>query len=486
MNKLEKYFTNFVNIALIILIIPLVTVTWELIKSYGWNFDKMDLIILAIDSLIILAVWLMFKFNVKNKYKIIFLCLVGFILRFAWAFSIESKPISDIAVIWQTGSNILQGDMSNMHGTAYLARFTHFVMPAIYSAFLQKFFANPLSIAKLINCIFSTLNIVLIYFIIKELFNNKSKAIVGATITAIYPPLILYCATYFTEVLAIPLYLLSIYMFILYVKGKKSYWYLISCGVALCFGNLFRMLAPVVLVAYGLYIFVYGREWKRKLKNIFIILLAFWIPFVSIDTYLIKNDITEYHLWSGRDPLAASMLKGLNVYAKGRWNEEDSKIPAMYDYDTEKVSEASIEIIKERFKTIPINEWFNFFVEKYQGQWKYGDFLGASWSEAGVEPEEMVVSLNSNGRIAINIIYAILIWLTYIGLFNRKRLFENKEINLIYFIFCGFALILLLTESQERYSFIVCWLFIILGIMGIEFIQNSIKSLNDIENVKQD
>lgn len=477
MNKIGRIFTNFVNIALIFLVIPLVTVTWSLMKSYGWYFDMADIAILLVDILIILIIALMFKLKVKDRYKIIFLCIVGLALRVLWAFSIDSKPISDIAVIWNTGADILNGDMSNMHGTGYLARFTHFVMPAIYSAFLQKFFADPLSVAKIINCIFSTANIFIIYLILKEIFESKKKAIYGATITAIYPPLILYCATYFTEVLAIPLYLLSIYMFILYVKGKKDWKYIVASGVILCFGNLFRMLAPVMLVAYCLYIIMYQDTWKIKAKNIVIILLSFWIPFVAIDTYLIVSDVTEYHLWSGRDPLQASMLKGLNIEANGRWNEEDSKIPGMYDYDTDRVAEASMDIIKERFKSYSISEWYNFFLEKYQGQWKYGDFLGASWSEAGVEKENMYISLNDNGRIALNIVYAILIWLTYIGLFNRKRLFQNKEINLIYFIFCGFALILLLTESQERYSFIVCWLFIILGIMGIDFIEEKAKEL---------
>lgn len=477
MNKLGKIFTNFVNIALIFLIIPLVTVTWSLMKSYGWNFDLADIAILSTDILIILIIALMFKLKVSDKYKIIFLCLVGFILRTVWSFSIESKPISDIAVIWSTGADILEGNMSNMHGTGYLARFTHFVMPAIYSAFLQRFFTNPLAVAKFINCIFSTANIIIVYLIVKEIFSSKSKAIYAATITAIYPPLILYCATYFTEVLAIPLYLLSIYMFILYIKNKKDYKYMIASGVILCFGNLFRMLAPIVLVAYCLYIIIYQNTWKIKMKNMLIILLSFCIPFVAVDTYLIVNDVTEYHLWSGRDPLQASMLKGLNIEAKGRWNEEDSNIPAMYDYDTDKVAEASMDIIKGRFKSYSIGEWYNFFLEKYQEQWKYGDFLGASWSEAEVDRENMYVSLNNNGRIALNIVYAVLIWLTYIGLFNRKRLFENPEINLIYFIFCGFSLVLLLTESQERYSFIVCWLFIILGIMGIDFIQEKAKEI---------
>ena len=81
------------------------------------------------------------------------------------------------------------------------------------------------------------------------------------------------------------------------------------------------------------------------------------------------------------------------------------------------------------------------------------------------------MKFDAGGKVVEQVVYAIILILVFIGLFNKKRYKEHSEINLFYIIFCGYGLFYLATEMQSRYSYIVCWLFIILAISGFEKIK---------------
>ena len=44
-------------------------------------------------------------------------------------------------------------------------------------------------------------------------------------------------------------------------------------------------------------------------------------------------------------------------------------------------------------------------------------------------------------------------------------------VSLFYYIFCGYSIFYLITENQARYAFTVCWIFVIMAIVGIDFIE---------------
>lgn len=76
--------------------------------------------------------------------------------------------------------------------------------------------------------------------------------------------------------------------------------------------------------------------------------------------------------------------------------------------------------------------------------------------------------MKDGGAFFSQLIFLILIVLTYIGLYNNKQYKKNKLINLFYIIYCGYGLLFLISESQDRYSFIVSWLFIVLPLTVTE------------------
>lgn len=470
MGSSAKGFTKFINIALKVLISLIVISSFIKLIDYcknGIHPFNMAMILAFIGLAILLYIKTRDKYNKK---VVLGLILLGALLiRIAWILSINSRPISDFRIIYESGSRFLEGSYGAFKGTGYIARFPHLTVLVLYFAFIQKFFAYPLMVIKIFNALFSTLNVLFIYLIAKEVFNNERKALWGAFITALYPPLITYVAVYCTENIAIPFYLASVYYFILVMKHKKKDTWLLLSALLLSIGNLFRMVAPVMVIAYLIYLFIYAeKKLKEKGKSALYILGGFLIPLILVSNLLRALDITEFQLWKGSEPSWTSVLKGTNIESGGRWNEEDAALPDKYDGDYEKVEKAAKEVIRHRLTSTPKGELAKFYARKYIFQWIEGDFSGTYWAKEGVEEKDIKIDLEKNAVVYMQMFYCVLLFLTYKGLFNKKQYLDNPIINLFYIIFCGYGLLYLITESQDRYSFIACWLFLILALTAGE------------------
>ncbi|MEQ8154669.1 MAG: glycosyltransferase family 39 protein [Clostridiaceae bacterium] len=197
---------------------------------------------------------------------------------------------------------------------------------------------NLICSKDIIIVICSTAGVLLSYLIAKEIFNSKVKGIWAGYIAAVYPPMIVYTAVYCRENMAISFYLLSVYLFILVIKDKKTLGYLILSGLSLTIGNFFRMVAPVMIVAYLICLLIYFQtSLRRNIVSCVYILGAFIIPLVIVSTFLRTAGITEFDLWKGSESSWTSILKGTNPQSYGRWNEEDAKIVDKYNFITESI-----------------------------------------------------------------------------------------------------------------------------------------------------
>ncbi|MGL5648393.1 MAG: glycosyltransferase family 39 protein [Clostridium sp.] len=468
-NRGSLKFIRFVNVALMFLIGLIVFTSYEALKKIGDKFGKVDIIFLVITCICGALIYFLKKRNVKSRNIVICLMLVGLIIRLVWVFSINSIPVSDYNGIYSTTYEILNGDFNQLRGTEYYARFPHLTIPLMFASFMRWFFPSSTFIAvKIANCLFSTLGILGIYLLVKEIFKKERYAEIGAFLMAFYPPIILYTAVYCNENQAIPLYIFAIYLFIKYIHKEKSYLGIFLAGITLSIGNLFRMVATIVVAAFILYILVcvdYGA--KERLKKGAVLILGFIIPLVFMSFGLKGIGFTEQHLFVGSEPKITNILKGTNIESGGGWTHEDAIIPDLYNFDKEKIEEVCKGIIIERLTKTPINDLINFYYKKYTGIWSNGEFSGAYWAEHSLEDSDMKVRVSQNGIWFMKLFYLGLIVFTFIGLFNFKKIKENKKINLLYFIFCGYGIMFLITERQDRYTFIVCFIFIVLAINGI-------------------
>lgn len=412
--------------------------------------------------------------KMSKSSKLILILIVGFVLRIFWILNVNSLPSSDFDVMYKAAEQLLSGNTSAFHGTSYIARFPHLTIMVLYMALVKKFFPNnSFIVMKSINLILGLLTIYLVYKLVKEIFNSEKLALYASGLTSIFPSLITYVGVFCTENLAIPFYILSVYIFIMVMKNKVSKYYLILSGVVLSLGNLFRMVALVVIIAYIAYVILYNDDKLiDKFKKIFLFLISYLFVLILVSSSLQFLKITEFPLWNGSEPKITNVLKGTNIESGGRWNEEDASIVDKYNYDYAKIEKASKEIILQRMTKTPPLILLGFYFKKYLSQWSLGDFGGVYWSKSNLNNDNIFLDLNDSN---FQFPYVVVVFLIFLGLINRKKYNENVEINLIYIIVCGYGLMNLITETQSRYSLIASWLLIIVSVEGIKYIYVKLK-----------
>lgn len=506
MDKLSCKFSELMNIGLKIIMPVLIAYSvvltigsYILVTLYYANKDNTSYILLLIFSLIItfaIGEFIFYGVKIINKYyinnnniKLIgILLLIGFLVRALWICAVKTLPASDFSLIWDLAPNAFKGDYSAMQGVSYIARFPHLIITMLYLGFIQVIFPNPLFVVKFINVLLSIGSVYLIYLIVKEIFNEK-YGLYALLIAVIYPAFIMYNSVTCSENMAMPFYLLSIYFFIRVIKGSLNNNYLLLCGLALCFGNLFRMVGIVILVAYIMYLIIYKTK-QKLIRSLVKIIMAYLLPLILISNMLVSMKVSEYQLWNGSEPKITSVLKGTNILYLGSWNEEDAEIPEKYNYDKEKIKEASKAIIKERLTSPPIIVVIAFYVIKYAVLWGSGDFLAYHWATLGTANTNEVAVYAYSVVPGTQLLFSIMLILMYIGLYDKKK---NKELDLSYLIYGGFIILYLITEKQVRYGYIVCFSFLICAFRGVEVLslrQNSkvakekIIKVNEEKNIK--
>jgi len=471
--RMKKFFNNFLRHALIIFLIMIIVGNIGRIY-YPFNFAKFKYLTFVVILLLILFIYLYKRYKKGN---LIFwrklleginlprVIIIAFILRILWIILIPTIPQSDFALMYEYAEIASQGIYHGFKGTSYFARFAHDIITVLYFSLFYRFTSNPLWWIKFFNVIFSTVSVYLIYLLIKELYNEKT-ACIGALLLALYPPYIMYTSETMSENMAIPFYILSIYIFIKSLKLEKNHWLLLLCGACLSIGNMFRMVGIVVLVAYGMYSFIY-KGFIKGIKNISLILIAFIIPIYVASSWLMQGDVIENHLWQSKESYMTSILKGTNIKYYGMWNPEDAQLPIDYNYDSEKIEAASKAIIKERFKNTPPLEIGKFYITKLMLQWITGDFFSVLWTVENASPTVITNFLTANISL---LQLACSIYFIMVLILSLKEIRLNdfpEEINFFYILLGGFIILYLITEVQGRYSFIIGWIFIIFAVQAL-------------------
>lgn len=471
-------FTRFINYALKILFI--IIVMSSILNTCQYNKNDPSLY----TGLVFIGIWaaLVFLFlRIKQKvnFNVLFggIIVVSLCIRILWFLNIDSLPVSDFGMMFYAGGQFIQGNVAMFEGINYFARFPHMSLTVMYFGLIQYLFSDPLSMTRVINIGFSTINVVLLYFIACQIFRDRLKSLSVMLIAALYPPMIYYNNVFASENLAMPLFLLSILFYLKAVNNKKISWFICS-GICLSLTHLFRPIGYVVIVAYVLYVLIYYHQAiKAKLMAVSSIILSTILPFVLISILLVQMGITQYPLWHGTEPLSVSVLKGTNITSGGRWNIEDASVFQRFHGDYEAVDAECKRLIKERFKQTSFIEWVRFYIGKYGSQWSSGDFAGAYWAEIGRTDDatqsqyaqgihsenKMTIAMHSQGFLFHQLVWIVILSLAFLGLF-RNDVSSGRNIQLLYILFCGFALFFLITESQSRYSYIACWLFPILAV----------------------
>lgn len=440
MVNIKKGFNTFLVWALRILLLFVIGGT--VVRGYVFDdITNISLVLIGLSILFILGVYISIKKDVNRVILISFILIIALGVRLVWFYNIDSIPVGDFNRMFICAGDFLGGTTYMFKGTAYMGRFPHMTITVLYFALIRNIFSNPLVAIKLINIIFSMVNVVLLYFLGKEVFKNKNIGIGIMAVAAIFPPMVMYNNVFASENMAVPLFIASVLMILKGYRAntflKSSLWVL-GAGIFLSLSQLFRPIGYVVIVAYIMYILIYFKEGiKFKVLNILNVLLSFILPWVLISYILMAMNITENPLWHGTEPLSISILKGTNIESLGSWNEEDAGVFNKYNGDYEKVDEVAKNTIKERLTETPKLELLKFYTLKFMNEWNTGDFAGAYWAENGLDEGynkdeylsmlgktegKMVIRMSTEGAAYMKTFWLVLVLMTYIGLYRSRKI----------------------------------------------------------------
>lgn len=198
-----------------------------------------------------------------NKKSLFYILLIAFIIRLIWIVTVKTLPTSDFKLMYETGRIASNGNFSAFHSQNYFALFPHDSITVLYFSLFFKFLGNPLFLIKFMNVIYETVSVYIVYLIAKNTYNDKVGKI-GALLIALFPPFIMYCSETMAENMAIPLFLISVYLFIKYIDTEKIYFIFLS-GIFLSLGGLFRPVNIVFLIAYIIYYIIKKVILKKKI-----------------------------------------------------------------------------------------------------------------------------------------------------------------------------------------------------------------------------
>lgn len=487
MKKLSNYLTIFMLNALKIIFFALGVSSLVMVLQSVKIVSGIGTVMLIYYAGVLLLGWyLIKKSKLEVKYKVILLLATALLGKLLWLWNYNTVPVSDYLTMYDAGKSAAEGNFYAFQGYSYIARFPHLTGMSLYFAAIIKLVGDSLTIYKVINVVMGIIAIYLIYKIASLIFEREEVSISILTLTVLYPPFLTYTGVFCSENIAIPFYLGSIYFFIKGFKGKRNIIFICLAGVLLSVGNLFRMVAVIIVIAMLMYIFIYSENSIiEKLKKTICLVCSFLLILCGTSMILKTSGVIDHSLWKGSEPSITNILRGSNIESGGMWNAEDAEAIDACNGDYDKIEKVSKERIKERLTNTPVNKLVGFYCKKFFTQWQDGDNAGIFWSEVSTPKEDKKFEA-SEGRYIFQTIYTLLIGLSLIGVFNRRLVKEKNIVSLFYIIFGGYIAAYLITENQARYSYIISWILLIFSGVGIELLFIDFKEVftNEAERIK--
>ncbi|SDJ84903.1 ArnT family glycosyltransferase [Natronincola ferrireducens] len=417
--------------------------------------------------------------RLKEKNFLIGLIVFSFLLRLLWVMLVRTAPVSDYGSMHYLAASASEGEFTLKFGEGgYLYTFPHLVGNTLYLSILYRIFGVSLAIPKMLNVVFSVITIVILYFMTKKIFNEKSARI-ASFLYSIYSPTIMINSVLASENIAVPLFYLAFLMAILYHGEKGSKWYLWTIGPMMAMGHFMRPLAPIFLTAIVLYILFFegdkGIDIKRNSKTIAIIGAGFMVVTLLINYSIVMLDIYEKPTWQEDVPYG-KFLAGFNHASFGGFSMEDRMILEHHDFDYEKVNEEMKLRVEKRLED-PVAV-ISLMEKKYERIWVDNGFA-FYWS---LQHEQERVGLAAllrdntrNIRLLSQTFYMGILAFAVAGCYYAMRVRKTYYHNLIIITFIGFVLIHCVTEVQSRYQQPAIPLFFIMGGYGIAKVYEAVK-----------
>lgn len=323
------------------------------------------------------------KITVPKLLKI-FTILVGAAGVF-WILATQLEAGSDPAKIYALAMQWRENDFSGYAEGGYLFRYPYQAGIVLFYYFLSFLFGVDNFIAlQLVN----VAALLCVYYLLAKLagYYWKEDTKIQAAVylgLALWIPLFFYITYLYGILLGMACSLTAVYMAVKYLETRKYRYMLVS---ALCMGiaTVFKMNCLIYLVAIAcflVYDMIVMSGWKNKLCSLlFIGLMVLSVQGCNQAVYSYVENLSGYETPEG-EVMVSWIVMGLQEtpLGPGHYSGYIGDVFVKYNYDTEKITEASISDIKKiltRMSENPLDEGIPFFARKNAFQWNDPTFIG--------------------------------------------------------------------------------------------------------------
>ncbi|MDQ2084945.1 glycosyltransferase family 39 protein [Herbivorax sp. ANBcel31] len=414
------------------------------------------------------------KFIFNNRKILIFsLILLTFVTRLIWINVVNVVPVSDFGNYHSVASKLVNG---NLDGNNYISFFPHVIgYPAVLSM-VYRIFGAEVIVAQLLNIVLSCGTVFLIYLIGKRIVGERC-GFIAALLWALWPSQIFYNSLVATEHLFTFINLICILIFYYIYENNKNYYksaiLFILLGVLCAILNAIRPLGLLMIIAMGIFYFVFAKNTKiESVKDnlvrvvIFIFLPIFFFITSNFLNFLIVNTLGQD---IAKSPMGFSIFVGSNIEYNGVWNYEDSNVFNKLMKDKEKSpQEVQDELLRKgiaRFKYQSFQN-VNLLIRKHKVMWSSDDDV-LKYINSGLDKEKIssIDFIKNYNRLNFlcNIYYYIMLVLVGISAFIVIKKKNNYEIIFLYIIISGIIALHMITEVAGRYHFPAISIFAIIA-----------------------
>ena len=411
--------------------------------------------------------------NKKIKHFPIILFITSIVIRLIAVLLLNFPQVTDFSILLEAAKSFAKGNF-NFQNTSYFTTWAYQTGFVIYEGLVLKLF-NNVWILKLLNIIYSSTLIVLIYQIGKKICTEKSARM--ASLLYMFFPFSIYMNT----ILAnhhIATFLTYIGIFLLLKENEKLKHYILA-AILISFGNIMRPEGIIIVFAFILYEIFKLQKGKIKqiIKYTSVFVVVYLVIGVSASLIITQTGINKQGL-KNNNPEWKFVL-GLNHDSCGYYNEEDT----MYLSDRKKER----EVIKERIMVNPIkmtqlmtckidNFWLQSDISVKHNMYitKKINILGMKINFMDIE--KIFITFNK-------LLYLLTLFTCLIGvIYNRKKIIKSSAFFFVILMMVTFGVYLLI-EIQPRYAYFIQVSIFILSTYGYDMLLNKVKAIY--KNIKK-
>lgn len=295
-----------------------------------------------------------------------------------FAAAVDTRPISDFAVLYDAAVRLAQGGVS-LSGEHYFDMWPYQSGFVAYMAVLIRLFGANVLFLKLTNALYAALTSVAVYALARR-FASEEGARGAALLYTLYPGTWLLLPVLTNQHLAELLFALALYLYTTPGRGlKKRLGLAGAAGAVLALANAIRPVAIVALAAGGcLMVLEMLRERKSGLRGVrdALVRLILFAAVYAVVMWGLGGLVRAAGIHE--DGLVSNcpewkFVCGLNEQTRGGYSGSDEA----WVFGSENPRETAREIALERIK-IPLNQLLALFGNKISDLW--GKFEPTAWA----------------------------------------------------------------------------------------------------------